>query len=166
MAKKLLTERFQELAGIRPLYELEKELLDFEGNNVYDIIHRDMMAFYKMDVSRDKIKNWADNYSWRDGEVIFDTGEREDFFQFIEDGDEYETFGDVGIGPSSLSDGYKRALQVVVGEYSTDEILTYLAVLYDQIGFYDKADMIKKLADQIQDFDSSAGINITPTDLD
>ena len=90
MAKKLLTERFQELAGIRPLYELEKELLDFEGNNVYDIIHRDMMAFYKMDVSRDKIKNWADNYSWRDGEVIFDTGEREDFFQFIEDGDEYE----------------------------------------------------------------------------
>ena len=90
-AKKIkLTERFQQLAGIRPLYELEKELLDFEGNNVYDIIHRDMMAFYKMDVSRDKIKNWADNYSWRDGEVIFDTGEREDFFQFIEDGDEYE----------------------------------------------------------------------------
>ena len=66
----------------------------------------------------------------------------------------------------SLSDGDKRALQVVVGEYSTDEILTYLAVLYDQIGFYDKADMIKKLADQIQDFDSSTGINLNPTDMD
>ena len=70
------------------------------------------------------------------------------------------------LNEQSLSDGDKRALQVVVGEYSTDEILTYLAVLYDQIGFYDKADMIKKLADQIQDFDPETGINLNPTDLD
>ena len=77
-----------------------------------------------------------------------------------------ELAGIKSLNEQSLSDGDKRALQVVVGEYRTDEILTYLAVLYDQIGFYDKADMIKKLADQIQDFDSSAGINITPTDLD
>ena len=28
MKSKLLTERLQELAGIRPLYELEKELLE------------------------------------------------------------------------------------------------------------------------------------------
>ena len=77
-----------------------------------------------------------------------------------------ELAGIKSLNEQSLSDGDKRALQVVVGEYSTDEILTYLAVLYDQIGFYDKADMIKKLADQIQDFDPETGINLNPTDLD
>jgi hypothetical protein len=70
------------------------------------------------------------------------------------------------LNEQSLSDGDKRALQVIVGEYRTDEILTYLAVLYDQIGFYDKADMIKKLADQIQTLDPSKGITLNPTDLD
>ena len=49
-----------------------------------------------------------------------------------------ELAGIKSLNEQSLSDGDKRALQVVVGEYSTDEILTYLAVLYDQIGFYDK----------------------------
>ena len=77
-----------------------------------------------------------------------------------------ELAGIKSLNEQSLSDGDKRALQVVVGEYSTDEILTYLAVLYDQIGFYDKADMIKKLADQIQNFDPKTGINLNPTDLD
>ena len=77
-----------------------------------------------------------------------------------------ELAGIKSLNEQSLSDGDKRALQVVVGEYRTDEILTYLAVLYDQIGFYDKADMIKKLADQIQDFDPETGINLNPTDLD
>ena len=77
-----------------------------------------------------------------------------------------ELAGIKSLNEQSLSDGDKRALQVVVGEYRTDEILTYLAVLYDQIGFYDKADMIKKLADQIQNFDPKTGINLNPTDLD
>jgi len=77
-----------------------------------------------------------------------------------------ELAGIKSLNENSLSDGDKRALQVVVGEYRTDEILTYLAVLYDQIGFYDKADMIKKLANQIQNFDPKTGINLNPTDLD
>ena len=71
-----------------------------------------------------------------------------------------ELAGIKSLNEQSLSDGDKRALQVVVGEYSTDEILTYLAVLYDQIGFYDKADMIKKLADQIQTLDPSKAITL------
>ena len=117
MAKQQLTERLQQLAGIKSLHE-----------------------FYPDDTPDEP------GYEGFPGEEEAGMAPRTD--------------------EKSLSDGDKRALQVVVGEYSTDEILTYLAVLYDQIGFYDKADMIKKLADQIQDFDPSSGINISPTDLD
>ena len=50
------------------------------------------------------------------------------------------------------------ALQKVVGEYSLNKILNTIAVIADKTGKHDEADMIKKLANQIQDFE--------PTDID
>ena len=54
----------------------------------------------------------------------------------------------------SMSNADIRALQTVVGEYSLNKILNTIAVIADRIGKHDEADMIKKLASQIQDFES------------
>ena len=58
----------------------------------------------------------------------------------------------------SMSNADIGALQKVVGEYSLNKILNTVAVIADRIGKNDEADMIKKLANQIQDFE--------PTDMD
>ena len=49
---------------------------------------------------------------------------------------------------------------------SISKILIKLAVKVDNMGKHDEADMIKKLADQIQNFDPKAGITFNPTDMD
>ena len=49
---------------------------------------------------------------------------------------------------------------------SISKILIKLAVKVDNMGKHDEADMIKKLADQIQNFDPKAGITLNPTDMD
>ena len=66
----------------------------------------------------------------------------------------------------SMSNADIRALQVVVGDYSLNKVLNTIAVIADNIGKHDEADMIQKLANQIQDFDPSAGITLNPTDMD
>tara|TARA_R100001082_G_C4261306_1_gene115687 strand:- start:126 stop:473 length:348 start_codon:yes stop_codon:yes gene_type:complete len=48
-----------------------------------------------------------------------------------------------------------KALQTVVGEYSLNKILNTISVIADRLGKNDEADMIKKLASQIQDFEST-----------
>ena len=53
----------------------------------------------------------------------------------------------------SMSNSDIRALQTVVGEYSLNKVLNTIAVIADRIGKHDKADMVKKLASQIQDFE-------------
>ena len=53
----------------------------------------------------------------------------------------------------SMSNTDIGALQKVVGEYSLNKILNTIAVIADRVGKNDEADMIKKLADKIQDFD-------------
>ena len=55
----------------------------------------------------------------------------------------------------SMSNADIRALQTVVGEYSLNKILNTIAVIADRMGKNDEADMVKKLANQIQDFDPS-----------
>ena len=52
----------------------------------------------------------------------------------------------------SMSNADIRSLQVVVGDYSLNKVLNTIAVIADKIGKHDEADMIKKLATQIQDF--------------
>ena len=52
----------------------------------------------------------------------------------------------------SMSNADIRALQVVVGDYSLNKVLNTIAVIADKTGKHDEADMIKKLANQIQDF--------------
>jgi len=52
----------------------------------------------------------------------------------------------------SMSNADIRALQTVVGEYSLNKILNTIAVIADKTGKHDEADMVKKLADKIQDF--------------
>jgi len=66
----------------------------------------------------------------------------------------------------SMSNATIKALQVAVSDYSLNTILTRLAVIVDQTGKHDEADMIKKLADQIENLDPSAGITLNPTDMD
>ena len=53
----------------------------------------------------------------------------------------------------SMSNADIKALQTVVGEYSLNKILNTIAVIADRVGKNDEADMIKKFADKIQDFD-------------
>ena len=53
----------------------------------------------------------------------------------------------------SMSNADIRALQTVVGEYSLNKILNTISVIADRVGKNDEADMIKKLANKIQDFD-------------
>ena len=52
----------------------------------------------------------------------------------------------------SMSNADIRALQIVVGDYSLNKILNTIAVIADKTGKHNEADMIKKLANQIQDF--------------
>ena len=67
----------------------------------------------------------------------------------------------------SMSNADIGALQKVVGEYSLNKILNTIAAIADRMG-KDEADMIKKLANQIQDFDPSfePGYRGNPTDMD
>ena len=53
----------------------------------------------------------------------------------------------------SMSNADIGALQKVVGEYSLNKILNTIAVIADRVGKNDEADMIKKLANKIQDFE-------------
>ena len=53
----------------------------------------------------------------------------------------------------SMSNADIRSLQIVVGEYSLNKILNTISFIADRIGKHDEADMIKKLASQIQDFE-------------
>ena len=55
----------------------------------------------------------------------------------------------------SMSNADIRSLQTVVGEYSLNKVLNTIAVIADRIGKHDEADMVQKLADKIQDFDST-----------
>jgi len=53
----------------------------------------------------------------------------------------------------SMNNADIRALQKVVGEYSLNKVLNTIAVIADKTGKHNEADMIQKLASQIQDFD-------------
>ena len=53
----------------------------------------------------------------------------------------------------SMNNADIESLQKVVGEYSLNKILNTIAVIADRVGKNDEADMIKKLANKIQDFD-------------
>ena len=53
----------------------------------------------------------------------------------------------------SMNNADIRALQTVVGEYSLNKVLNTIAFIADRIGKHDEADMVKKLASQIQDFE-------------
>ena len=55
----------------------------------------------------------------------------------------------------SMSNADINALQTVVGEYSLNKILNTIAVIADRIGKTEESDMIEKLANQIQDFEST-----------
>ena len=68
---------------------LKEELVDYEGDNMYQIIKTDMKKYYEMDVPMDVIKDWADNYfpntNYDEDEYEFETSARQDFFMFLED---------------------------------------------------------------------------------
>ena len=53
----------------------------------------------------------------------------------------------------SMSNADIKALQTVIGNYSLNKVLNTIAVLADKMGKNDEANMVKKLADKIQDFD-------------
>jgi hypothetical protein len=69
---------------------LKENLVDFEGNDIYQEIKSYMKRYYKMDVPMDVIKDWADYYfpnrKDEDGiEYEFETTAREDFLDHLED---------------------------------------------------------------------------------
>ena len=53
----------------------------------------------------------------------------------------------------SMSNADIKALQTVIGNYSLNKVLNTIAVIADKMGKNDEADLVKKLADKIQDFD-------------
>ena len=65
---------------------------------------------------------------------------------------EVEDFEGKVASPESMSNADIMALQKVVSDYSLNKILNTLAVIADKTGKHDEADMIQKLASQIQDF--------------
>ena len=76
---------------------LKEELIDFDGNDMYQEIQRDMKDYYGRDVSMDIIKGWADNYfpsNYGKGEYEFETSAREDFLTYLQDDETDETEDD------------------------------------------------------------------------
>jgi hypothetical protein len=67
--------------------------------------------------------------------------------------EEVEDFEGKVADPTSMSNADIGALQVVVSDYSLNKVLNTIAVIADKTGKHDEADMIQKLANQIQDFD-------------
>jgi hypothetical protein len=67
--------------------------------------------------------------------------------------EEVEDFEGKVASPESMSNANIGALQKVVGEHSLNKILNTLAVIADKTGKHNEADMIQKLASQIQDFE-------------
>ena len=65
----------------------------------------------------------------------------------------------------SMSNADIKALQIVVGDYSLNKVLNTIAVIADKIGKHDEADMIKKLASQIQDFEDEDEMHDDPGDI-
>ena len=65
----------------------------------------------------------------------------------------------------SMSNADIKALQVVVGDYSLNKLLNTIAVIADKIGKHDEADMIQKLASQIQDFEDEDDMHDDPGDI-
>ena len=58
-----------------------------------------------------------------------------------------------------------KSLQVAVSNHSVNKILNNLAVIIDKTGKHDEADMIKKLASQIQDFEDEDEMHDDPGDI-
>jgi hypothetical protein len=80
----------------------------------------------------------------------------------------------MGMGPGdkpsqeSMSNADIKALQKIVGDYSLNKTLNTIAVIADKVGKYDEADMIKKLASKIQDFedeDENNDMNLAHDDV-
>ena len=70
-----------------------------------------------------------------------------------------------GNSQESMSNANIKALQTVVGDYSLNKILNTIAVIADKTGKHDEADMIKKLASQIQDFEDEDEMHDDPGDI-
>ena len=89
--------------------------------------------------------------------------------QRLTENDRFPGEDEAGMAPRpdlNLSPKDKKAIQVLVGEYSINRVLNYIAVVVDRTGKHDEADMIQKLANQIDDFNPSLGITLNPTDID
>jgi hypothetical protein len=91
MKKQFITEatRLQKLAGIiteSQYRELNEEI------NIQDI-KDEMKDFYSLEVSDEDVNNWLELYHYDrieddpdyDGDFVFDTGEREDFYIYLQD---------------------------------------------------------------------------------
>jgi hypothetical protein len=91
MKKQFITEatRLQKLAGI--ITESQYRKLN-EEINIQDI-KDEMKDFYSLDVSDDDVNDWLEVYHYDrieddpdyDGDFVFDTGEREDFYIYLQD---------------------------------------------------------------------------------
>jgi hypothetical protein len=76
----------------------------------------------------------------------------------------------MGMSPGEKSQEYMpneiiKSLQVAVSNHSINKILNNLAVIIDKTGKHDEADMIKKLASQIQDFEDEDEMHDDPGDI-
>ena len=112
MKKQRLNERFQELAGIKPLYEMPKRFFgtaqdrrdEFDPfahvgseEEFYTQIQRDMKDIYDLDVPMEEIKKWVAGYhfpysSWDHEKdepgpkvLAWETEERIDFIEYLRD---------------------------------------------------------------------------------
>lgn len=96
MKKQLIKEakRFQELAGIDEVIKIERPGIHPKDPNInVRAIKKEMDSFYGIDVSEEDIKDWLESYHFDrieddedyDGEFVFDTGEREDLYMYLED---------------------------------------------------------------------------------
>ena len=145
--KTLLKERFQQLAGIKPLYEMPKR---FHGTaqerrdefdpfahvgseeEFYTQIQRDMKDIYDLDVPMEEIKKWVAGYhfpysSWDHEKdepgpkvLAWETEERIDFIEYLREPD-----SQLGLYFHHLSMGQILCIPLIVFG-----ILIYTLILY------------------------------------
>jgi urease accessory protein UreE len=113
--KKDIDANERKLARLKKDYKrdvIKEDLLDYDGEDMYQVIKNDMKSYYKMDVPVDIIKDWADGYfpntNYGEDEYEFETSAREDFLTNLND-----EFGSGDSRPDwwGVSEGIEKSTQ-------------------------------------------------------
>ena len=175
MKKQRLNERFQELAGIKPLYEMPKRFYgtaqdrrdEFDPfahvgseEEFYTQIQRDMKDIYDLDVPMEEIEKWVAGYhfpysSWDHEKdepgpkvLAWETEERIDFIEYLRDKGLAPRPGPESDPPQNYQDAVKSGKYKDMGGNPLKE--SSISRLKDKVKDMSKEDftaLVKKVGD-------------------